>query len=59
MKSEQNLKKVVPFNPQEGLARTVKSQYYKNGFLNFFMQNCYGATGVLEVTDKRGQGWSE
>lgn len=54
MKSEQNLKKVVPFNTeQDGTSRTVKAQYYKNGFVNFFIGGDYGATGVLEYI---GQG---
>lgn len=49
MKNEQLLKKVVPINPMEdGTARTVKSQYYKNGFANFFRTDSFGATGVLE-----------
>ena len=36
----------------DGTARTMKSQYYKNGFTNYFLTNCYGATGVLEIADK-------
>ena len=49
MKKEQRLKKVVPFNTEkDGTSRTVKAQYYKNGFVNFFIGGDYGATGVLE-----------
>ena len=56
MKSEQNLKKVVPFNTaSDGICRTIKAQYYKNGFRNFtfFEDGGFGATGVLEYI---GQG---
>ena len=50
MKSEQNLKMVVPFNAEDdGTSRTVKAQYYKNGFVNFFIGADYGATGVIEI----------
>ena len=49
MKNEQRLKKVVPFNTKkDGTSRTIKAQYYKNGFVNFFIGGDYGATGVLE-----------
>ncbi len=51
MKNEQHLKKVVPFNVASGeVARTIKAQYYKNGFRNFtfFEEGGFGATGVLE-----------
>lgn len=49
MKSEKPLRKVVPFNTEkDGTSRTVKVQYYKNGFINFFVGGDYGATGVLE-----------
>lgn len=53
MKGEQRLRRVVPLNQMpDGTARTVKSQYYKNGFVNFFIQGSYGATGVLDITDQ-------
>lgn len=49
MRREQNSKKVEPFNAEkDGTARTIKAQYYKNGFANFFIGGNYGATGVLE-----------
>ena len=51
MKGEQHLKRVVPFNVAiDGVSRTLKAQYYKNGFRNFtyFEQGGFGATGVLE-----------
>lgn len=52
MKKEQNLKRVIPFNTtrieRESLSRTIKAQYYKNGFKNFIDKGEYGATGVLE-----------
>ena len=57
MKSEQHSKKAVPFNTaKDGTSRTVKAQYYKNGFVNFFIGGDYGATGVLEYG---GEGDSE
>lgn len=57
MKKEQRLKRVVPLNTEkDGTSRTVKAQYYKNGFVNFFIGGDYGATGVLEYS---GEGDSE
>ena len=48
MKNEPHLKKVVPINTvEDGTARTLKSQYYKTGFANFFRTDGFGATGVL------------
>ena len=36
MKNELHLKKVVPINATpDGFCRTIKAQYYKNGFRNF------------------------
>lgn len=50
MKSGRSSRVVVPFNTeQDGTSRTVKAQYYKNGFVNFFIGGDYGATGVLEM----------
>lgn len=52
MKREKPLRKVVPFNcEKDGTSRTIKAQYYKNGFVNFFIGGDYGATGVLEAND--------
>lgn len=49
MKNEKHLRKAIPFNTErDGTSRTVKAQYYKNGFVNFFIGGDYGATGVLE-----------
>lgn len=57
MRSEQHSRKAVPFNTEkDGTSRTVKAQYYKNGFVNFFIGGDYGATGVLEYS---GEGDSE
>lgn len=40
------------FNTEDdGSSRTIKAQYYKNGFVNFFMRGDRGATGVLEAYD--------
>lgn len=40
---------VEPLNPYEdGTARTIKSQYYKNGRANFARQDGLGATGVVQ-----------
>lgn len=42
----------IPFNTEtDGTSRTIKAQYYKNGFVNFFIEGDYGATGVLEMED--------
>lgn len=41
---------VEPLNPYEdGTARTIKSQYYKNGRANFARQDGLGATGVVQI----------
>jgi hypothetical protein len=51
MKSAHSSKKVVPFNTaSDGICRTIRAQYYKNGFRNFtfFQEGGFGATGVLE-----------
>lgn len=43
------MKSVMPWNTEnDGTSRTIKAQYYKNGFVNFFIGGDYGATGVLE-----------
>lgn len=55
MKNEQDLKKVVPLNTASGeVSRTIKAQYYKNGFRNFtfFEEGGYGATGVIEIYEE-------
>lgn len=47
----------IPFNTEtDGTSRTIKAQYYKNGFVNFFIEGDYGSTGVLEVLvdERRG-----
>lgn len=56
------MKSVRPWNAEnDGTSRTIKAQYYKNGFVNFFIGGDYGATGVLEcVCDgdcEDGSGW--
>ena len=39
--------KQVPFNTTpDGLCRTLKAQYYKNGFKNMFLGGVFGATAV-------------
>lgn len=41
---------VEPLNPYEdGTARTIKSQYYKNGRAKFARQDGLGATGVVQI----------
>ena len=51
------MKSVVPWNTEnDGTSRTIKAQYYKNGFVNFFIGGDYGATGVFEYC---GEGDSE
>lgn len=51
MKSGRDSRVVVPFNTEsDGTSRTIKAQYYKNGFVNFFIGGDYGATGVLEYS---------
>lgn len=53
MRNEQNSRKVVPFNTEsDGTSRTIKAQYYKNGFVNFFIGGDYGATGVFECREQ-------
>ncbi len=43
---------VVPLNPyDDGTCRTIKSQYFKNSFANFFRWGGYGATGVIVIED--------
>ena len=45
----------VPFNTTpDGLCKTIKAQYYKNGFRNFtfFEAGGFGATGVLEMYEE-------
>lgn len=52
MTNEKPLKKAVPFNTEkDGSSRTIKAQYYKNGFVNFFLSGDRGATGVLEYDE--------
>ena len=42
-----------PYNAdKEGLCRTLKSQYYKNGKTNFEQKGAFGATGVIEKWTK-------
>lgn len=42
-------KKPIPINTMDdGTARTIKHQYYKNGRANFKYQNTWGATGVMK-----------
>ena len=44
-------KVIVPLNTTpEGFCKTIKAQYFKNGFRNFtfFEPGGFGATGVLE-----------
>lgn len=54
MKNEMPLKTAIPFNTEkDGTSRTIKAQYYKNGFVNFFIGGDYGATGVLEHSGGR------
>ena len=49
--------KLIPFNTEtDGTSRTVKAQYYKNGFVNFFIGGDYGATGVMCVTEEGSRG---
>ncbi len=44
-----DMRKVEPLNPDDnGLCRTLKAQYAKNGFQNFFRDGSYAATGVIE-----------
>lgn len=33
----------------EGMARTIKAQYYKNSLANFIRQDGLGATAVIEM----------
>ncbi len=48
------MKRVMPFNPvEDGTARTIKAQYYKNGFANFFYVGSFGATGALEIYEEQ------
>ena len=45
---------VFPINATpEGLARTIKAQYYKNGVANFIRTDGFGATGVICVGDMK------
>ena len=52
---------VEPINTEEnGVSRTIKSQYYKNGLSNFVRQGTMGATEVIEfepqiLTPKRNE----
>ena len=46
-------KVLVPVNDEEGLCRTIKSQYYKTSAANFDSQTTFGATGVLEICQKK------
>lgn len=42
------MKKGKALNPyKDGTARTIKSQYWKNGITNFIVKDAYGATGVI------------
>ena len=44
--------KQIPFNlSEDGTCRTIKAQYYKNGFANFIRGGGYGATGVAVIPD--------
>ena len=48
-----DMRVVKPLNPDdEGLCRTLKAQYAKNGFQNFFRDGSYAATGVIEFDDE-------
>ena len=41
-------KVAMTLNPMKtGIARTIKSQYYKNSVANFLIQGSRGATGVI------------
>lgn len=47
------MKSVRPWNAEnDGTSRTIKAQYYKNGFVNFFIGGDYGATGVMEIYEE-------
>ena len=39
--------KTMLLNPQGGVCRTIKSQYYKSSVANFLLQTTRGATAVL------------
>lgn len=44
------MKKVKAINTcHEGMARTIKAQYYKNSLANFIRQDGLGATAVIEM----------
>lgn len=50
----EDMKRIEPLNPDdEGLCRTIKAQYAKNGFQNFFRDGSYAATGVIEFDDDK------
>lgn len=45
---------VLPLNPMpDGTCRTVKSQYYKTGMINFLYQNVWGVTGGVIIYETR------
>lgn len=55
MKSGRSWKMAVPFNTEsDGTSRTIKAQYYKNRFVNFFIGGDYGATCVIEIYEENG-----
>lgn len=50
----EDMKRIEPLNPDdEGLCRTIKAQYAKNGLQNFFRDGSYAATGVIEFDDDK------
>lgn len=43
---------IEPMNPMpDGVCRTIKYQYFKNGLANFTRDGSFAATGVIEVIE--------
>lgn len=48
----EDMRRIEPLNPDdEGLCRTLKREYAKNGFQNFFRDGGFASTGVIEFDD--------
>lgn len=43
----------IVINPEpDGVSRTIKAQYYKNGLANILHKGTFGCTGVIQKIEK-------
>lgn len=51
-----NMKKQILFNPDnsgDDICRTIKTTYHKISTANLIRGGCFGASGVLEISNER------